>query len=348
MSSNDPNQPDGPGDPGEDFAGPAGNAAFPGSGLDHLIAIAVGNTRVRLGLFEKGELRDPVTIVVGNADPVAMPDPATAVELVVAAIRRTAENVHNAPVVMSSVNPRIADRVATALEAEGVDVYRIGSDLSVPLRHTLDDASTLGQDRLVCAFGAFRRSQQACVVIDAGTAITTDFVDGEGVFQGGIIAPGVTMMLRALHEKTAQLPLVPTTRPEATRGPFGKDTRHAMLLGCVNAARGVVRLTIETFAEAYGAYPQIVATGGDAALLFENDDIVEHIVPDLQLMGLYEVAKAALEDDDDEEGAARGRPGSGAPRGLHAMGLDDEADGVDDEADDGDDGDDQRDDQKDA
>ena len=202
----------------------AGSAAFGGlggisGGIENLIALAIGNTRARVGLFEKGDLRDPVSITIGVAgsDSAAAPDPVTAAELVVAAVRRAGEAVHNAPVVVSSVNPAMADRICTALEGEGLDVYRVGvegGDLPIPMAHALDDASTLGQDRLVCAFGAYRRSRQACVVIDAGTAITVDFVDGEGTFQGGLIAPGVAMMLRSLSENTAQLPRVALTRPD--------------------------------------------------------------------------------------------------------------------------------------
>ncbi len=315
----------------------AGSAAFGGlggisGGIESLIALAIGNTRARVGLFEKGDLRDPVSITIGVAgsDSAAAPDPVTAAELVVAAVRRAGEAVHNSPVVVSSVNPAMADRICTALEGEGLDVYRVGvegGDLPIPMAHALEDASTLGQDRLVCAFGAYRRSRQACVVIDAGTAITVDFVDGEGTFQGGLIAPGVAMMLRSLSENTAQLPRVALTRPDPSRGVFGKDTRHAMLLGCVLGARGLVRHAIERFADSYGAYPQIVATGGDAVLLFEDDDLVEHIVPDLQLMGLYEVAKASLEDEDAPGPSSRRTP------------LDEIGDGGDDDMTEMDDGD---------
>jgi type III pantothenate kinase len=165
----------------------------------------------------------------------------------------------------------------------------------------LDDASTLGQDRVLCAVGAYARSQQACVVVDAGTAITVEFVDGQGVFQGVVIAPGVSMMLGAMHAGTAQLPEVRLEPPDPSRGPFGKDTRHAMLLGVIAAARGLVRETVERYAEHYQAYPQIVATGGDAALLFDGSDLVEHIVPDLQLLGILEVWERAMRDSEEVE-----------------------------------------------
>jgi len=100
------------------------------------------------------------------------------------------------------------------------------------------------------------------------------------------------MMLRALHERTAALPLLEATIPDAARGVFGKDTRHAMLLGARAAVIGMVRYLIDQYADSYGAYPQVIATGGDAASLFEDEPLVEHIVPDLQLVGILEAVKA--------------------------------------------------------
>src|SRR5437763_1423762 len=180
------------------------------------------------------------------------------------------------------------------------------------MQHTLDDASAVGQDRLLCAFGAFARAKQGCVVVDAGTAVTVDFVDGEGVFHGGVIAPGAQMMLEALHAKTAQLPAVdfrgneggaarPADGPVAP-APFGKNTREAMLLGVGNAIRGLVQLTVESYAEFFGGYPQVVATGGDAPALFGEEvsaggGLIESIVPDLQLIGILEVCRAVEEMD---------------------------------------------------
>ncbi len=255
-----------------------------------LLAIQVGNTRIRLARFDGREL-------VGEA--VAMP---------VADIRGAASSAgalapdHAVVPVLSSVNEPAAERLERALADAGFeDVLRIGRDVPLAMRHALDDDSTLGQDRLVCAIAAYTRTKQACVVVDAGTAITCDFVDGEGTFQGGVIAPGLNMMLRSLHEHTAALPAFEFAPPDPARGVFGKDTRHAMTLGVLGAARGLVRHVVELFAVHYEAYPQIVATGGDAEALFAGDELVEHIVPDLQLLGVAEAYHAAMELDDDGE-----------------------------------------------
>lgn len=246
------------------------------------IALAVGNTRARWGLFRGRELDEASAAPWSDAQTIA------------ASILRLAEGVPDAVVVMSSVNPPAADVIAERIgSGGGVRVARIGFDVAIPLSHTLDDAKTLGQDRALCALAAYRRAKQACVVVDAGTAITVDFVDGEGVFQGGVIAPGLNMMLGAMHSRTAALPSVPFAPVDRADGPFGKDTRGAMVRGVRNAAKGLVRETIEQYAEVFGAYPQIVATGGDARTLFEDDDLVEMIVPDLQLLGIAEAFLAA-------------------------------------------------------
>lgn len=256
----------------------------------HILAVAVGNTRTRLGLFVNGELQD-VQVA-----------PSAATADVVAAARMAIKEHAGVAAVISSVNEPAADRIESALDEELGEVYRIGRDVHIGMRHSLADASTLGQDRLLCALGAYARAQQACVVVDAGTAITVDFVDGEGVFHGGVIAPGVRMMLASLHTGTSALPKLDWAEPDYGAGPYGKDTRDAMLKGVRAAAIGLVRHVVESFAEEYEAYPQIVATGGDAPALFENDPVIEHIVPDLQLVGILEACKAALAEEESSFG----------------------------------------------
>jgi type III pantothenate kinase len=253
------------------------------------VAVAVGNTRTRAGVVSKWTLHDPAPIEHTDIN-------AAARDLAALADKAAARDF-----VLSSVNPPVALPLADALAALGYEVHPFGRDMVVPIQHALDDASTVGQDRLLCALGAYSKARQACVIVDAGTAITVDFIDGSGVFQGGVIAPGLRMMLNALHQHTAALPEVELVRPDPARGPFGKDTKHAMLLGVRCAALGLVRYVTERYAEYYEAYPQIVATGGDAAFLFDGDDVVEHVVPDLQLHGIVEAGRVLLREDSPDE-----------------------------------------------
>lgn len=198
-------------------------------------------------------------------------------------------------IVVSTVNRSVSAPLIERLSADlSARVLRIGDDLPIPVGTCLDPDAAPGQDRLLNAAAAFDRFRQACVVIDAGTAITIDFVDGEGTFHGGAIAPGAQMQLDALHEWTDALPALSFAAPGTDA--FGPNTRQAMLHGVFYGIRGMVRHIAERYAEAYLAYPAILATGGDAHLLFDGDELVEHIVDDLTLHGMlaaFRVAGAA-------------------------------------------------------
>jgi type III pantothenate kinase len=278
------------------------------------VLVSVGNTRTRIARVIDRALQP--SEVLPSADAHAVAD----------RIRAAAgpEADESPTVVVASVNDPAADALEAALGSAGVRVLRFGRDLNIPIAAAVESPQAVGQDRLLDALGAFARSSQACIVVDAGTAITVDFVDGQGVFQGGAIAPGVQMMLDALHDKTAALPslrlspdLLPAahnpSEPDAASdasededappgpAPFGKNTSQAMIIGSVAAARGLVRHLVDAYAEFYRAYPRVVATGGDAPLLFASDPIVEAIVPDLTLVGMLEAVRLleSLDDADD-------------------------------------------------
>lgn len=243
------------------------------------VFISVGNTRTRVAPVRGGKLEP--SRAVANTDRAALH----------AAVREALGGLTpEGRVLLASVNDAVADPVAelTQQAVSGPRLVRLGRGLRVPLAHELPEPVTVGTDRLLNALGAYSRSKEACVVIDAGTAITVDLVNALGVFQGGVIAPGLATMLWSLHERTAALPELAPPRARGDMGgePLGKTTASAMLRGCVAALRGLARVQIDRYAELLGSYPRVVATGGDAALLFEDDELIEHIVPDLTFIGM--------------------------------------------------------------
>lgn len=115
-------------------------------------------------------------------------------------------------------------------------VYRLNNSTPLPISIDYDTPLTLGADRVAAAVGAWSEHEgRNILVIDAGTAVTYDFVDASGVYRGGNIAPGITMELKALNNFTARLPLVPFPEniPRLCRNLFGKNTPDAMALGAV-------------------------------------------------------------------------------------------------------------------
>ncbi|MCR9217880.1 MAG: type III pantothenate kinase [bacterium] len=252
-----------------------------------ILAISVGNTNTALAACIDGEPVHRVTM------------PNTSLDAIAKATAAAAEEHATDIAVLATVNRTVSGNLVHALQATPeLQVLQIGVDLGIPLKHTLDDEAIrgTGQDRLLSAVAAFRIARQACVVVDAGTAVTVDFVDGEGTFHGGAIAPGVRMSLRALHDHPDALPDVEFAAPDAEI-PYARNTREAMIHGVFYGTRGLVRQLAERYAIAYDAYPTIIATGGDAQALFEGEELIERNVPDLTLRGIALAYTAAVEAD---------------------------------------------------
>jgi type III pantothenate kinase len=103
------------------------------------------------------------------------------------------------------------------------------------------------------------------VVVDAGSAITVDWVDAAGAFCGGAILPGLRLMALALHEHTAFLPLIPI--PNGAPPAPGTSTPAAMELGVFWSAVGGVLAVLDAYRRRFDAEPAVFLTGGDAASL---------------------------------------------------------------------------------
>jgi type III pantothenate kinase len=271
-----------------------------------LIAISIGNTRTQVARFGKGGLDDVERFPNDNLAPIVERVTTWWKEHGNVNLPDFAEG--QPAIALASVNDPIANRLASAIEDQlTIEVFRIGDDMPVPIGQQLDRETITGVDRLLNAAAAFERLKQACVIVDAGTAITVDFVDGQGTFHGGAIAPGAAMQLKALHEHTAALPELAFRAPDAE--PFGRNTTQAMLQGVYHGIRGMVQRLVEQYAEAYGAFPLVVATGGDAQTLFANHELVDRIVPELTLLGIASAARHALSDDDGDDETVDGRRG---------------------------------------
>ena len=100
---------------------------------------------------------------------------------------------------------------------------------AVPIENKYLTPQTLGLDRLAAMVGAqFLQPNKDLLVIDAGTAITYDFLDRNKLYSGGNIAPGIEMRLKSLHDYTHKLPLI---KAEPYDELLGNDTKTAILAG---------------------------------------------------------------------------------------------------------------------
>ena len=258
-----------------------------------MIASAVGNSRTRVGILSGRECLKAQSLHSHETSEVATQCRSLWKEY--------GDGEGDPVVVISHVSAERATDIESALRDSGYSsIYRFGREFPIPIRHALTESGekTVGQDRLLCAIGAYQVVNQACIVVDLGTAITVDFVDGEGVFQGGAILPGIGMMFRALHEQTAHLPLLKYEKPDPQDLSPAKQTDLSMQLGVNACVHGAIRWLAERYAEYYEGYPQIIVTGGDMGVL-EGDELIDSFVPDLQLHGIR-VACAMIVDAEDD------------------------------------------------
>jgi type III pantothenate kinase len=190
---------------------------------------------------------------------------------------------------IATVNPPLAQRLETFLIEQGVGAttwYRSAAE--VPIYHELEHAETAGADRALAVAGALARHRRGIpgLVVSCGTAITVERIAPDGTWQGGAIAPGLAVSARALHLRTAQLPLV---SPGAAGPPhsWGRSTRPALEAGVFWGTVGAIRELLARQAAGLEPDPWLVWTGGDAAVLAPWIDWGDaSVVPDLVPEGL--------------------------------------------------------------
>ena len=258
-----------------------------------VLAIDIGNSRVGFNVFTDGKARAPAIRLHHHELEAQLAETLRTLWAKTTREGETVEDQFNGVAIVSVVPEMIKKMEHAVMDELSVESRVIGRDIKVPLKTALRDETTVGQDRLCGALAAFVNVEAACAVIHMGSALVVDCVDGEGLFRGGAIAPGLMMSAKALHEFSAQLPAVSLT-PPAGDVPFGRFTEEAINLGLYAAARGAIRELLERYATALGSWPHVVATGGDASSILGNDentgaggvrDLVQSHVPDLVLQG---------------------------------------------------------------
>ena len=226
------------------------------------LIIDAGNTRVTCAAWE-GRQQCPA-LVAGSRVQLAPPVPLRELGSLShpaagegdAAFRASCQRIHEEsgrpPVVLVSVIPRVAE-----LLPEGMDLEVVDHTSDLPYALDVTDSGQVGPDRLCNVAAASAAGLTSALVVDAGTATTFDLLV-DGVFVGGMIAPGMDFAARQLGETASRLSPVPF-------GPVswdvGRDTRSAMAAGAWHAGTGGIRSIVSGLCARYGNVPVIV-TGG--------------------------------------------------------------------------------------
>ena len=186
--------------------------------------------------------------------------------------------------IVSSVNIPAEKILRWANQAQ--KKFSLVPGLPLPITVMYKTPLTLGVDRMAAACGAWQLfPHQNTLVIDAGTCITYEFVDDQGRYYGGAIAPGLNMRFRAMNNFTARLPLVsPVASPPLT----GDTTEACMQSGVVNGMVAEIEGIVSRYEEKFPGL-RVVLCGGDTAF-FENQLKASIFAsPELVLVGLNSI-----------------------------------------------------------
>jgi type III pantothenate kinase len=188
-----------------------------------------------------------------------------------------------AGVAVSSVVPPLDDCIRQGIHRFfGQPPFFVEPGIRTDMPLLVDTPEELGADRLCDAVAAYALYGGPCVVLDFGTAVTWEVVSAEGEYLGGVIAPGPGLTARALHSKTAKLPPVSLSRPPRV---IGKGTVDSIQAGLYYGYVGLVEeITRRILGQVPGA--TVIATGGFAPLMAEATNLIQHLEPDLTLIGL--------------------------------------------------------------
>jgi len=165
------------------------------------------------------------------------------------------------------------------------EVHILSHKTRLPFKIEYDTPETLGTDRIAAVAGAFNLFPGAeTLVIDAGTAITFDFLSGE-FYKGGNISPGITMRFRALHKFTGRLPLV---SPQDNYTFPGRNTTDAITAGVITGVTYEINEYIRTFEKKHNEI-KIILTGGDSGYLKDKINHQFTYMPDIVIDGLNNI-----------------------------------------------------------
>ena len=248
-----------------------------------ILVCDVGNTETTLGVYEDDTLRAHWRIMTDV--------PRTADEfglllrqlLVDEGINPT----HIAGASIASVVPRITAPLTAACKTwlREKPVVLVDGRSKLPITLDVEEPLTVGADRIVNTLAASRLFKQDAIVVDLGTATTYDCITADGIFLGGVIAPGVLMMAESLTRKTSKLPATELQLPKQVIGRRTEECiRAGVMYGAADSIDGIVRRIKKEWPRE--TKPLVVATGGLAETFKPLCKELNDVDPYLTLRGL--------------------------------------------------------------
>lgn len=239
-----------------------------------LLAIDIGNTNTKFGVFEGDSLTAKISIpTLRDITPGAL------VKLLKDRIPETIS-----AAIVSSVVPEVDDIFVEFITSRfDISPQFVTHDLDLGLKINYEPPDDTGADRLVNAFAAVEKYGPPCIVCSFGTAMTADVVNGDRELIGGLIAPGMKTLAVALNLTASKLPEVEIEKPVKV---IQNTTVGAIQSGLVYGYFGLAEELLRAIKAELNLDAKVIATGGFAALIAEHTSQIDVVDKELTLEGL--------------------------------------------------------------
>lgn len=180
---------------------------------------------------------------------------------------------------------------AIRAELEGKNVFYFDDNSQLPVQNLYKTPNTLGKDRIAAVCGATKLfADKNCLVIDAGTCITYDFIDAEKKYYGGSISPGLEMRLKAMHIFTGKLPQASL---QWVQDFIGNTTETSLQTGALQGAVNEIDGFINQYKKRFKNITTIMC-GGNTDFLANRCESEIFAAPNLVMIGLNQILKYNL------------------------------------------------------
>lgn len=249
-----------------------------------IMAMDVGNTNIKLGLFQTGgeliQVARLATDTLKTSDEYGLQ--------IIGIFQYAGLELHQVEgIIMSSVVPSVnytLEHMCQTFFGRTPLILGHGVKTGIVLRY--DNPKELGSDRIASAVAALKKYGGPVIAIDFGTATSFNCVNEKGEFLGGAIMPGVRSSLTALVSQTSRLPNIELQVPERV---IGRNTVENMQAGLLYGYVGAVERIISRMVQEMGGSPTVVATGGMSRMIAKECDAIQVLDSRLTLEGLFEI-----------------------------------------------------------
>jgi len=229
-------------------------------------AIDAGNTRIKIGIFENESLKD---VLIFPSEPTHN-------------FYSNIVKLHFENCIISSVIA-LPGHIINYIKIKSDNLIILNEHTKVPIVNKYKAPQTIGKDRIALSVGGYGKyPDKDVLIISAGTCITYNFVSAKAVFTGGAISPGLQMRLNAMHNETANLPLIQIdTEPKLIENTTEGSMASGVINGIIFEIEGFVNNLKKTHKNC-----NVILSGGDSRYLASKLTIPTEVEPDLALLGL--------------------------------------------------------------